>query len=502
MSSQVRVRFAPSPTGPLHIGGLRTALFNYLLAKQQGGTFILRVEDTDQKRYVSGAEEYIIDSLEWCNIPADESPKNPGKFGPYRQSERREIYTAWVKTLVDNGSAYYAFDSNEELDRLRKEQEFLGQTFIYNFTNRQSLSNSLTLTEEDVQRRLQSGQPYVIRFKVPQGRSLEMNDLIRGRIVIDCNTLDDKILFKSDGMPTYHLANVVDDHLMEITHVIRGEEWLPSMALHVLLYEAFGWDKPEFAHLPLILKPSGNGKLSKRDGDQLGFPVFPLDWNSEGSITKGFKGAGYLPDALLNFLGLLGWNPGTDQELFSLEEMVNAFSLNNVNKAGARFDIEKLNWFNQQYLAQMPLNELVVSVRQHYPSLSKVSDEALSKILTLIQERLEFIADFWNVAHYFFEPLSAYNEKALARVVKAETSSIIASVRNVVEAQDDCSAAGLQMALKAWITSQNIGFGGVMQPLRLALVGDLKGPDVFEIMSLLGKEEVCFRLARFQESLK
>ena len=461
----------------------------------------MRVEDTDQKRYVSGAEEYIIDSLEWCHIPADESPKKPGKFGPYRQSERQEIYTAWVKTLVKNGSAYYAFDSNEELDRLRKEQELLGQTFIYNFTNRQSLSNSLTLTEEDVQSRLRSGQPYVIRFKVPQGRSLEIEDMIRGRIVIDCNTLDDKILFKSDGMPTYHLANVVDDHLMEITHVIRGEEWLPSMALHVLLYEAFGWNKPEFAHLPLILKPSGNGKLSKRDGDQLGFPVFPLDWNSGESITKGFKGAGYLPEALLNFLGLLGWNPGTDQEVFSLEEMVNAFSLSNVNKAGARFDIEKLNWFNQQYLAQMPLDKLIVSVRQRYPVLSEVSDDALSKILTLTQDRLVFVDDFWGVAHYFFEIPSTYNETAFARVVKAETSSIIESVRKIVETQEDCSAGALQLAIKDWIASQNIGFGVVMQPLRLALVGDLKGPDVFEIMSLLGKEEVCSRLSRFQESL-
>ena len=461
----------------------------------------MRVEDTDQKRYVSGAEEYIIDSLEWCHIPADESPKKPGKFGPYRQSERQEIYTAWVKTLVKNGSAYYAFDSNEELDRLRKEQELLGQTFIYNFTNRQSLSNSLTLTEEDVQSRLRSGQPYVIRFKVPQGRSLEIEDMIRGRIVIDCNTLDDKILFKSDGMPTYHLANVVDDHLMEITHVIRGEEWLPSMALHVLLYEAFGWNKPEFAHLPLILKPSGNGKLSKRDGDQLGFPVFPLDWNSGESITKGFKGAGYLPEALLNFLGLLGWNPGTDQEVFSLEEMVNAFSLSNVNKAGARFDIEKLNWFNQQYLAQMPLDKLIVSVRQRYPVLSEVSDDALSKILTLTQDRLVFVDDFWGVAHYFFEIPSTYNETAFARVVKAETSSIIESVRKIVETQEDCSAGALQLAIKDWIASQNIGFGVVMQPLRLALVGDLKGPDVFEIMSLLGKEDVCSRLSRFQESL-
>ena len=461
----------------------------------------MRVEDTDQKRYVSGAEEYIIDSLEWCHIPADESPKKPGKFGPYRQSERQEIYTAWVKTLVKNGSAYYAFDSNEELDRLRKEQELLGQTFIYNFANRQSLSNSLTLTEEDVQSRLRSGQPYVIRFKVPQGRSLEIEDMIRGRIVIDCNTLDDKILFKSDGMPTYHLANVVDDHLMEITHVIRGEEWLPSMALHVLLYEAFGWNKPEFAHLPLILKPSGNGKLSKRDGDQLGFPVFPLDWNSGESITKGFKGAGYLPEALLNFLGLLGWNPGTDQEVFSLEEMVNAFSLSNVNKAGARFDIEKLNWFNQQYLAQMPLDKLIVSVRQRYPVLSEVSDDALSKILTLTQDRLVFVDDFWGVAHYFFEIPSTYNETAFARVVKAETSSIIESVRKIVETQEDCSAGALQLAIKDWIASQNIGFGVVMQPLRLALVGDLKGPDVFEIMSLLGKEDVCSRLSRFQESL-
>ena len=501
MSSKVRVRFAPSPTGPLHVGGLRTALFNYLFAKQHGGTFILRIEDTDQKRYVPGAEAYIIDSLDWCHIPADESPKKPGQFGPYRQSERREIYGKWVKTLVDNGSAYFAFDTNEELDKLRKDQESLGQTFIYNFSNRGVLCNSLTLTKEDVQIRMNSGQPYVIRFKAPQDRTLEMTDMIRGNIAIDCNTLDDKILFKSDGMPTYHLANVVDDHLMEITHVIRGEEWLPSMALHILLYEAFGWKKPEFAHLPLILKPSGNGKLSKRDGNKLGFPVFPLDWDSNDSITKGFKGAGYLPEALLNFLGLLGWNPGTDQEIFNLDEMARNFSIGGVNKGGARFDIEKLNWFNQQYLAQMPLDELLLNIRLRYPSLSNVSDGLLTKILTLTQERLAFVDDFWSVANYFFEAPSDFNENAFARAVKADTSSIIESIRKIVETQDDCSPEALQLVIKERIVSQNIGFGIVMQPLRLALVGDLKGPDVFEIMSLLGKEEVCSRLARFQDRL-
>lgn len=500
MKDQVRVRFAPSPTGPLHVGGLRTALFNYLFAKQHGGAFILRIEDTDQKRYVAGAEDYIIKALDWCHIPADESPTNPGAYGPYRQSERQDIYTAWAHKLVQQGSAYYAFDSNEELEALRREQETNGQTFVYNFNNRATLTNGLNMSKASVQQRINSGDAYVIRFKAPHNRLLKLQDQIRGTVAIDCNTLDDKILYKSDGMPTYHLANVIDDHLMKITHVIRGEEWLPSLALHVLLYEAFGWNPPEFAHLPLILKPSGNGKLSKRDGDKLGFPVFPIDW--EGEIpAKGFKGAGYLPEALINFLGLLGWNPGTEQELFSLTEMTKAFSLSSVNKGGARFDIEKLNWFNQQYLAKMAPSQLAPILKKSFPFLNNFPESQLNKVVALTQDRLVFIDDFWSAAGYFFKAPNSFDEKALKRIARAETSSLIDRIIAVLSTYDETASTTLQEYIKNWISSNNIGFGAVMQPLRLALVGDLKGPDVFDIITILGRKEACQRMAFLQSKL-
>ena len=502
MTHPVRVRFAPSPTGPLHIGGLRTALFNYLFAKKQGGTFVLRIEDTDHKRYVPGAENYISESLSWCNIPADESPLQPGKYGPYRQSERKAIYKQYINTLLENGDAYYAFDTAETLDEFRKDHEAKGGAFIYNHQSRGSLSNSLTLTAEEVKDKIGSGHDFVVRFKAPQGRIIEMNDIIRGKITIDCNTLDDKVLFKSDGMPTYHLANVVDDHLMKITHVIRGEEWLPSMALHVLLYEAFGWDKPEFAHLPLILKPSGKGKLSKRDGDKFGFPVFPLDWQGDERLSQGFKGAGYLPEALINFLGLLGWNPGTEEELFKLNEMISAFDLTSVNKAGARFDIDKLKWFNQQYVAQLSVDSLSSMIIANYPQLKSVEHSQLNKIIRITQERLVFVNDFWKVAGFFFEAPQTFEERALKKTLRADTFDILDQTKAILKSQKVFTPEALQSAIKSWISDQQIGFGAVMQPLRLALVGDLKGPDVFVIMSLLGKDCVCSRIGKFQHAIE
>ena len=374
MNNPIRVRFAPSPTGPLHIGGVRTALFNYLFAKKNGGTFVLRMEDTDQKRYVKGAEDYVVDTLNWCNIPFDEGPGKEGGFGPYRQSERKHIYKKHVDLLLENNNAYYAFDSAESLDKERKNHEERGKTFIYNWHNRTKgrLVNSLVLSEKEVQDKIVNGDDYVVRFLAPEGETLELSDLIRGQIKIDTNTLDDKVLFKSDGMPTYHLANVVDDYLMEITHVIRGEEWLPSLALHVLLYEAFGWGAPEFAHLPLILKPTGKGKLSKRDGNKLGFPVFPLRWEDQttGSILNGYKEEGYFSGAVINFLAFLGWNPGTEQEIFNLEGLIDRFDLKKVNKAGARFDPDKIKWFNHHYMQETGVEALVPVFVNENPQIS------------------------------------------------------------------------------------------------------------------------------------
>ena len=406
MSEKVRVRFAPSPTGPLHIGGLRTALFNYLFAKKNDGDFLLRIEDTDQNRYVEGAENYIIEALNWCGIQYDEGVGKGGDYAPYRQSERKEIYAQYAQELIDKDWAYYAFDTAQELDEQRKKSEEKGETFIYNWHNRQSLNNSLSISKEEVQERINNGQEYVIRFKMPQ-EILTMQDLIRGEVVVDTKTLDDKVLFKSDGMPTYHLANIVDDHLMKITHVIRGEEWLPSMPLHILMYRAFGWKAPQFSHLPLILKPAGmgNGKLSKRDGDKMGFPVFPLLWKDPetGAISKGYREDGYLPEALLNFLALLGWNPGTDQEIFTKEELIKLFDLERVSKSGARFDIEKAKWFNHQYLHQKNSEELA---KEYLKILSEKnvnsSQEIVEKIVALIRDRATFITDFWELSSFFF----------------------------------------------------------------------------------------------------
>jgi len=496
MSQEVRVRFAPSPTGPLHIGGVRTALFNYLFAKKHKGTFVLRIEDTDQNRYVSGAEQYIKDAMEWCGFPYEEGPGKEGKFGPYKQSERKHIYKEYCDKLIASGNAYYAFDSAESLDELRTACEAEKKTFIYNWHNRLILNNSLVLSKEEVAKRIENGDKYVVRFKSPQDEILLMQDEIRGEIKIDTNVLDDKILFKSDGMPTYHLANIVDDHLMEISHVIRGEEWLPSMALHILLYRAFGWDAPKFAHLPLILKPTGKGKLSKRDGDKGGFPVFPLEWKTEESISRGFKEDGYLPEAVVNFLAFLGWNPGTEQELFTLEELVESFDLKRVNKAGAKFDPEKAKWFNQQYFVNQEDSIITDEFIKRYSELvSESYNKAyITKAVSLVKERAVFVNDLWDLSNFFFEAPTEYDAKALKKAIKEDTPALMQELVTVIEGIEDFTSENTQTVVKGWITAKEIGFGKVMQPLRLSLVGAMKGPDVFDIMTLLGKEESVNRI--------
>jgi len=499
MNSTVRVRFAPSPTGPLHIGGVRTALYNYLFAKKNNGTFILRIEDTDQTRFVANAEKYIIESLNWCKIPFDEGPGKNEKFGPYRQSERKEIYKKYAEVLLENGWAYYAFDTSESLDLLRKEHEEDGKTFIYNWHNRAKgkLANSLVLGEKEVKQRINNGDDFVIRFKSPQDEILEMEDEIRGKISIDTNTLDDKVLFKSDGMPTYHLANIVDDHLMEITHVIRGEEWLPSMALHILLYKAFGWKAPKFAHLPLILKPIGKGKLSKRDGDQLGFPVFPLAYKNEesGDISRGYKEDGYFEDGFINMLALLGWNPGTEQEIFSLDELVQAFDLKRVSKSGAKFNPDKTKWFNQQYMQQKSVAELA---NLYAPKLKEkgivTEKETIEKVISLIKERAVFVADFWELSNFFFEAPTTFDEKAISKNWKEDTNKLMEQLLIKISKIDDFSSQNTESIIKDWITKNEIGFGKVMQPLRLSLVGEMKGPHLFDIMEIIGKQETIQRI--------
>ena len=491
----VRVRFAPSPTGALHIGGVRTALFNYLFAKKHGGDFLLRIEDTDQNRYVEGAEQYIINSLNWLGLTYDEGVGKEGKHAPYRQSERKPLYKQYADTLINNGWAYYAFDTAEALDTARKEAEAKGETFIYNWATRDALQNSLSLSKEEVQQRLERGDEYVIRFKMPHNEQLKMNDMIRGEVTIDTSTLDDKVLFKSDGMPTYHLANIVDDHLMEITHVIRGEEWLPSMALHLLLYRAFGWQAPAFAHLPLILKPVGNGKLSKRDGIKLGFPVFPMDWTENGETLKGFSGEGYFPEALINFLALLGWNPGTDEEIFTVEQLVQLFDLEKVHKAGARFDPEKIKWFNHQYLQMKPNAELATLFQKDLTQRGiTVPMATIEKVVGLIKERATFVSDFWELSKFFFEAPALYDEKALKKQWKEQTSEIVKEVSEVLKNTSNFTSVALEEAVKQYMETKSLGFGQVMPPLRLALVGELKGPHVFDIIEVIGKEETLRRL--------
>ncbi|RIV44638.1 glutamate--tRNA ligase [Flagellimonas pelagia] len=491
MSEKVRVRFAPSPTGPLHIGGLRTALFNYLFAKKNGGDFLLRIEDTDQNRYVEGAEEYIIEALNWCGIPFDEGPGKEGNFGPYRQSERKNLYKAYALQLIENGNAYYAFDSAESLDFHRKDHEEKGKTFIYNWHNRLKLSNSLSLSKEEVDAKLGAGEDYVIRFKSPQDEQLILNDIIRGEITIDTNILDDKVLFKSDGMPTYHLANIVDDHLMKITHVIRGEEWLPSLALHQLLYQAFGWDAPKFAHLPLIMKPVGKGKLSKRDGEKGGFPVFPLSWNE----STGYREAGFFPEAVVNFLALLGWNPGTEQEIFSLDELVQIFSLERVNKSGARFDPEKNNWYNQQWLQRKTDDELAeIFIKDLQERQIKVDFAKVKRVVSQIKERAVFVSDFWNLSDYFFQRPTNYEEKAVKKQWKEDTPQIMEEVLEILSGITEFESSNIETLVKEWISKKELSFGKVMPPLRLIIVGDMKGPHLFDILELIGKEESIQRI--------
>lgn len=497
MSRPVRVRFAPSPTGPLHIGGVRTALFNYLFAKKHNGTFYLRIEDTDQNRFVPGAEEYIFEALEWLGIAPDETVGKNEKYGPYRQSERKSLYKQYADQLIQSGWAYYAFDTAEALDQHRKEHEAQGKTFIYNWHNREKLDTSLVLSNDETAKRITAGEAYVIRFKTPVNEILELHDIIRGDLKFDTNLLDDKVLFKSDGMPTYHLANIVDDHLMETSHVIRGEEWLPSLPLHHLLYKAFGWEAPEFAHLPLILKPIGNGKLSKRDGDKLGFPVFPLNWTDPvtNEVSSGYREKGFFPEAVVNFLALLGWNDGTEQEVFSLQELCEKFDLNRVHKSGAKFDPEKNKWFNHQYLQVQSDSSLAASFENELKEKGIQTTIDLTRIVGMIKERAHFVSEFWDLADYFFIAPEAYDEKAVKNW-KEDTPQLLNQAYEVMASIQPFESVALEEGLKAWMTANEIGMGKVMQPLRLSLVGALKGPHLFDIIEILGSEEVQKRIEK------
>lgn len=494
----VRVRFAPSPTGPLHIGGVRTALFNYLFAKRNGGTFILRIEDTDQTRFVPGAEAYIIESLKWLGISPTEGQTLGGEYGPYRQSERKAIYWPYAQQLVNSGHAYYAFDTADSLDKLRADAEAQKQTFIYNATSRMNLVNSLTLSGDEVQAKLQAQMPFVIRFKMPDNEAIEMNDLIRGKVVFNSKELDDKVLFKSDGLPTYHLANVVDDYLMKITHVIRGEEWLPSLPLHVLLYKAFGWAEvqPLFSHLPLILKPTGNGKLSKRDGDKMGFPVFPLLWtNEQGETSRGYREDGYIPEAVVNMLALLGWNPGIEQEIFTLDQLAEHFDLNRVGKSGSKFDPDKAKWFNQQYLRMMPDAELAQIFSNELKS--KGIDAPFEKVLnitTLIKERVQFSHELWSQSFFLFEAPAKFEEKVVAKHWKPEISGLMQELSALLNAIDVFEREPIHHAISEWLNTKGIGMGKVMNPLRLAITGDALGPDLISMLVVLGKQETLNRI--------
>jgi glutamyl-tRNA synthetase len=501
MTKPVRVRFAPSPTGPLHIGGVRTALFNYLFAKKHQGVFYIRIEDTDQTRFVPGAEAYIFEALEWLGIAPDETIGKNEKFGPYKQSERKAIYQSYVNQLIETDWAYYAFDSAETLDNLRKEAENSGNTFIYNHTAREQLDNSIRLSKEETQQRIANGEAYVVRFKTPVNQILEIHDLIRGDVKFDTNLLDDKVLFKSDGMPTYHLANIVDDHLMETSHVIRGEEWLPSLPLHHLLYQAFGWEAPEFAHLPLILKPVGNGKLSKRDGDKMGFPVFPLEWKTAEGTSMGYREQGYFPEAVINFLALLGWNDGTEKELFTLQELIESFDLKRIHKSGAKFDPEKNKWFNHQYLIKKSDDVLAgeFSIVLNKKGIH-VSHENLIKIVGLIKERAHFVSEFWELSDYFFIAPVSYDEKALKNW-KEETPTLLNQLITILESINDYSSSSIETDVKEWMTANEIGMGKIMQPFRLCIVGAMKGPHLFDIVELIGKEETIARIKKAIDSI-
>ncbi|MCU0455559.1 MAG: glutamate--tRNA ligase [Bacteroidales bacterium] len=493
---KVRVRFAPSPTGPLHIGGVRTALYNYLFARKNGGTFILRIEDTDLARFVEGAEEYIMESLKWCGIKVDEGINEGGNYGPYRQSDRKELYRRYAEELVDKGAAYYAFDTPGELEERRTETEIEGSTFIYNALSREKLRNSLSLPEEEWKNRINDGEPYVIRYKMPAGENIHFDDLIRGHIVVNTDTLDDKVLFKSDGMPTYHLANIVDDHLMEISHVIRGEEWLPSLPLHVLLYRSFGWQAPLFAHLPLLLKPDGKGKLSKRDGDRMGFPVFPLYW-PYGETAKGYREEGYLPEAFVNMLALLGWNPGTEKEIFSMEELIGEFSIERVHKSGSRFDPEKAKWFNHFYLQKQGNRQLALEFREILRARGFHHDIVELEVLVgLVKERISFLHEIWNETDFFFVAPVAYDETVIKKRWKAETPAQLTELKAVLEGIQDFTPAGIEQKVREWIEGRGYNTGAVMNAFRLVIVGASRGPHMFDIISWIGKEETIKRIDR------
>ena len=494
MESNVRVRFAPSPTGPLHIGGLRTALFNYLFAKQNNGEFILRIEDTDKNRFVEGAEQYIEEAMSWAGINFSE--------GPYKQSDRKEIYKKHVEILIEKGLGYYAFDDTEALNTHRKDHEAKGKTFIYNWHNRLKLSNSLAMEKSDVEEKISNGEKYVVRFKCPEDNTIKFNDLIRGVVSVDSSLLDDKILYKSDGMPTYHLANVVDDHLMKISHVIRGEEWLPSLPLHVMLYDAFGWEKPSFAHLPLILNPTGKGKLSKRDGDKLGVPVFPLQWEGKDSAAKGFREEGYLPEALINFMALLGWNPGNEEEFFSLESLVSNFNLEKVNSSGAKFDVEKLKWFNHKHLQVKDNDYIAEYLIKENAELKNIEATLVAKAVGLTKERANTLTEVWPLCSYLIVRPKEYNEKVLNKISSDLTLKIIEELCDQINKAESFKEKALSESIKGWIKEKEYSFGSVMQPARLALVGELKGVDLFLMIEFLGKEESVVRLKELLIKIK
>lgn len=506
MEKEVRVRFAPSPTGVLHIGGVRTALYNYLFAKKNNGKMILRIEDTDQSRYVPEAESYINEALAWCGIIPDESPAIGGEYGPYTQSERKSLYTEHVNRLIEEGNAYYAFDTPEELDAMREKLKAAkANSLNYNSISRNSMKNSLTLPEAEVKQRLESGEPYVIRIKVPAKEEVRLNDMIRGWVMVHTSTMDDKVLMKSDGMPTYHLANVVDDYLMKISHVIRGEEWLPSAPLHVLLYRYLGWEAsmPKFAHLPLLLKPDGNGKLSKRDAQKHGFPIFPIEWNVEDDDKglKGFREEGYLSEAFVNFISFLGWNPGTEEELFSMEQLIDTFSIERINKAGAKFDINKAIWFNQQYIRKQSSESLATELVKLANQAGHECDSSKAeKIAGLLKERIDLIPELYSKGTYFFEPVESYVEKVVRKKWKGEASNVLSDFVTALQAGGENTEEQFQEKLQAAAEKNNVGAGSVMQLLRVAVSGEQGGPDLMKIMEILGTQETSNRINSAMEA--
>ena len=495
MSKPVRVRFAPSPTGPLHMGGVRTALYNYLFAKKHQGTFLIRIEDTDQTRFVPGAQDYIMDALSWCGIMPSEGPGLGGDFGPYVQSERQAMYRPYAEELVAKEHAYYAFDTSEELEQMREQAKQMGMpNWQYNSVTRASMKNALTLPQTEVEQRIANGDPYVIRMKMPRNEDVRFHDLIRGWVVVNTNNLDDKVLFKSDGMPTYHLANIVDDYTMNISHVIRGEEWLPSAPLHVLLYQAFGWDAPEFAHLPLLLRPDGNGKLSKRDGDRLGFPVFPTNWiTAEGELYSGYREKGYLPEAFINMLALLGWNPGTPQEIFTLDELVEAFSLERVSKSGAKFDPEKTKWFQQSWLRMQDDADIAKGLKETNPTLN-ISDSALETLVGLMKERATFAEDILTDGAYFLANPSEFDTETIRKKWKAETTGYLNEWMARLEGIAEFTAVNVESSFKGYLEEKGLGIGAVLLPYRLSVTGVGAGPGMFDVSAFLGKAEVLNRM--------